>query len=88
MSWTWRQAATNSPRVLPLTPSDQGNQKPFISQLKRRKKGWPHSLAFVGEFADVGVVGAVDDPRQPEAGLDRTVAGLAVEFQLKNGIAP
>ncbi len=36
-SWTWRQAVTNSPRLLPFTYSDQGNQKPFISQLKRRK---------------------------------------------------
>ena len=45
MSCTWRQAATNSPSRLPLTPSDQGNQPPFISQLKRRKKGCPQSRA-------------------------------------------
>ncbi len=47
MSWTWRQAVTYSPDLLPLTPSDQGNQRPFISQLKRRKKGWPQFLAAV-----------------------------------------
>jgi hypothetical protein len=45
MSWTWRQAVTNSPRWLPLTPSDQENQSPFISQLKRRKNGCPQSRA-------------------------------------------
>ena len=45
MSCTWRQAVTNSPDWLPLTPSLQGNQLPFISQSKRRKKGWPQSRA-------------------------------------------
>ncbi len=47
MSWTWRQAATYSPGALPLTPSAQGNQLPFISQLKRRKNGCPQARAAV-----------------------------------------
>jgi hypothetical protein len=45
MSCTCRQAVTYSPDLLPLTPSDQGNQPPFISQLKRRKKGCPQAFA-------------------------------------------
>ena len=50
MSCTWRQAATYSPFLLPLTPSDQGNQLPFISQLKRRKKGLPQFFAAVAKL--------------------------------------
>ena len=69
MSWTWRQAATYSPGLLPLTISDQGNQLPFISQLKRRKKGWPQACASAANWRDVGVVGSGDHVGELEVRL-------------------
>src|SRR6476646_957005 len=87
MSWTWRQAATNWPGWLPLACSAQGNQVPFISQSKRRKKGWPHSFAFIAKV------------RMYESWLPSmmsaswkfgslTLNGSDCEPQLRNGIAP
>ncbi len=69
MSWTWRQTATASPGLLPLTPSCQANQFAVHLPVEAEEEGVPPIARFFGPFADVGVVAAFEGVGELEFGL-------------------
>ena len=72
---------------MPFTPTDHGNQVPFISQSKRRKNGWPQFFAAVAQVVMYGShLPAMIDAREKPGSF--TLNGSESDPQLKNGIAP
>src|SRR3954452_19492902 len=88
MSCTWRQAVTYSPGLLPLTSSFQGNQKPFISQSKRRKKGCPHSRAFSAKLSMNPSYLPPVIAASRKFGWRTSSCSVEEEDQLRKGMAP